>query len=88
MEGIREKFLWRKAFLSKVVGYACHFKKKKSLYQHFSRISRILKIRKATFFFFFKYGCYFMHLPIHAELEQLNSLINLSDYSLTDHVPQ
>ena len=53
MEGIREKFLWRKAFLSKVVGYACHFKKKKSLYQHFSRISRILEIRKATFFLFF-----------------------------------
>ena len=53
MEGIREKFFWRKAFLSKDVGYACHFKKKKSLYQHFSRISSILKIRKATFFFFF-----------------------------------
>ena len=88
MEGIREKFLWRKAFLSKVVGYACHFKKKKSLYQHFSRISRILKIPEGHVFLSFLYGCYFMYLPIHAELEQLNSLINLSDYSLTDHVPQ
>ena len=88
MEGIREKFLWRKAFLSKVVGYACHFKKKNLSISTFLEFLEYWKFGRPRFFFFFKYGCYFMHLPIHAELEQLNSLINLSDYSLTDHVPQ
>ena len=82
MEGIREKFLWRKAFLSKVVGYNCHFKKKNLSISTFLEFLEYWKFREATFFFFY-YGRYFMRLSIHAELEQLD-FVNKSIWLLFD----